>query len=200
MMSPLDLEARQGLLREAATARATLEQKAAAEAATALAILVRDGLDGLERALDASTHVELGAATKYWLDVRPALAPTVAAIAKERGPVGVAFFLGWLKRLAALPDSSASTRSAQATSGRGRGLVAAELKPGDVVDAVLLEERTRRGGWKARHVGTGMTGPIVNSDAVPSDRAPGDTVKLLVASVSRRDASFRWPNEPSTRT
>jgi hypothetical protein len=200
MTSPLDLEARQALLHEAATARASLEQKAAAEAATALAILIRDGSNVLERALEASTHVELGAATKYWLDFRRVLAPTVAAIARERGPVGVAFFLGCLKRLAVLSGSPESDRSAQATSSRVRGLAAAELKAGDIVEAVLLEERTKKGGWKARHVATGITGPIINSDAVPSDRAPDDTVKLLVAAVARREASFRWPNEPSART
>src|SRR5690606_20321350 len=53
-------------------------------------------------------------------------------------------------------------------------------KPGEFVEAVLLEERTRKGGWKARHEVSGLEGPIQNSAAVPADKKPGDRVTLIV--------------------
>jgi CRISPR-associated protein Cmr6 len=66
-------------------------------------------------------------------------------------------------------------------------------KPGDRVEAVLLEERTKRGGWKARHEPSGLSGPIHNTDTVPAHMKPGDRVELVVASVSHREIAFRWP-------
>lgn len=66
-------------------------------------------------------------------------------------------------------------------------------KPGDRVEAVLLEERTKRGGWKARHEPSGLSGPIQNSDAVPAEKKPGDHVELLVAFASPRGIAFKWP-------
>ncbi len=193
----LDREARRALLRQAEITRARLKEKPAAEAATGLAILIRDGLDALDRALATSTQVELGAATKHWLDFRRAVAPIVTEIAKKHGPTGVAFFLGWLKRLAALSPAAAHRTPSERASRRSAGIAASELKAGDVVEAVLLEERTRKGGWRASLPGTGLAGPIVNSEAVPSDRSPGDTVALIVSSVGRREVAFRYPDEPS---
>ena len=187
MRSPLDLEARRALLREAEAASRKLERKTAAEAATALAVLRSDGLGGLQRALDPSTQVELGAATKHWLDFRRALSPTVAAIASEHGRAGVAFFLGWLKRVAALSDRAVPLSVS--------GPAVPKLAAGDVVEAVLLDERTKKGGWKAQEQVTGRFGPIVNSDAVPTDRAPGDAITLVVASVSRTGVAFRYQDD-----
>jgi CRISPR-associated protein Cmr6 len=66
-------------------------------------------------------------------------------------------------------------------------------KSGDRVEAVLLEERTRRGGWKARHEPSGLSGPIHNTGAVPADMKPGDRVELIVASVNPREIAFNWP-------
>lgn len=195
MTSALDLETRRTLLREAQSVCASLKQKAAAEAATALAIFLRDGWSVLEQALDPSTRVELGAATRHWLDFRRAAAPVVVAIAQQHGPVGVAFFLGWLKRLATLSQAATTRRAPWAASRPTAGLAAPQLKAGDVVEAVLLEERTKKGGWKARHVETGLAGPIVNSDALSVNRAPGDRITLVVTSVGRREAAFRYPDE-----
>ena len=61
-------------------------------------------------------------------------------------------------------------------------------KPGEKVEAQLLDEKTRRGGWKAKHVPSGMIGPIQNSGDVPADRNPGDgrTFKALKLHESRR--------------
>lgn len=62
------------------------------------------------------------------------------------------------------------------------------LKSGAEVKAVLLEEKTKKGGWKAKHLESGKTGPIVNSERVQGH--PGDTVTLIVHSDQ---PSFRWP-------
>ena len=64
---------------------------------------------------------------------------------------------------------------------------------GERVDAVLLDEKTKKGGWKAKHETSGLQGPIQNTAAVPSDAEPGQRVNLVVASVNRREIAFRWP-------
>lgn len=71
-------------------------------------------------------------------------------------------------------------------------------KAGELVEAVLLEERTKRGGWKAWHEPTGLWGPIQNSGDVPGDWVPGQRVQLRVAAVSTREISFRYTAAPPT--
>jgi CRISPR-associated protein Cmr6 len=66
-------------------------------------------------------------------------------------------------------------------------------KAGDRVEATLLEERTKKGGWKARHEPTGLAGPIHNSADVPAGAKPGDRLTLEVASVNPREIAFRVP-------
>lgn len=66
-------------------------------------------------------------------------------------------------------------------------------RPGEKLDAVLLEERTRKGGWKAKHLATGLSGPIQNSTLVPTDKKPGETVTLIVKIANPREMAFAWP-------
>jgi CRISPR-associated protein Cmr6 len=66
-------------------------------------------------------------------------------------------------------------------------------KSGDRVEAVLLEERTKKGGWKARHEPSGLAGPIQNSADVPATEKAGGRLTLIVASVSAREIAFRVP-------
>jgi CRISPR-associated protein Cmr6 len=66
-------------------------------------------------------------------------------------------------------------------------------KTDNVVEAVLLEERTRKGGWKARHEPSGLVGHIHNSGEVPAGAQPGDRLSLLVAYVTDREIAFRFP-------
>ena len=66
-------------------------------------------------------------------------------------------------------------------------------KPGERVEAVLTEEKTRKGGWKAKHEPSGLGGPIQNSRNVPSTAEPGQQVDLIVASANRREIAFSWP-------
>ena len=57
----------------------------------------------------------------------------------------------------------------------------------------LLEERTKRGGWKAEWSDGVMVGPILNSDDVPDDKKPGLEVDLFVKSARAETAIFEWP-------
>ncbi|GIW08687.1 MAG: hypothetical protein KatS3mg060_3492 [Dehalococcoidia bacterium] len=68
-------------------------------------------------------------------------------------------------------------------------------KSHEIVEAVLLEERTSKGGWRARHEPSGLAGPIVNSQDVPSDKDAGDSITLIVHYVRVRDISFRVPTQ-----
>ena len=65
------------------------------------------------------------------------------------------------------------------------------LEKGRFVEAVLLDERTKKGGWRARHEPTGKEMPIQNTKDVPAEREPGDTVELLVFASD----AFQWPTE-----
>lgn len=62
---------------------------------------------------------------------------------------------------------------------------------GEEVQVVLLEEKTKKGAWRARHVGGNIIGTIENSSVIPGDAEAGQTVTLLV--VNR--VNFLWPDE-----
>ncbi len=66
-------------------------------------------------------------------------------------------------------------------------------KPGDRVEATLLEERTKKGGWKARHELSGLTGPVQDTGNVPASAKAGDRLTLVVASITAREIAFRFP-------
>lgn len=63
------------------------------------------------------------------------------------------------------------------------------------VEAVLLKEKTKKGGWKARHETSGLQGPIQNPGDAPSDAEPGQSVDLIVALANSREIAFRWPTD-----
>lgn len=70
-------------------------------------------------------------------------------------------------------------------------------KPGVCVEAVLSDARTKKGGWKAKHEPSGLAGPVQNSADIPDDKKAGDTLALIVASVSanQREIAFRYPTD-----
>ena len=68
-------------------------------------------------------------------------------------------------------------------------------KPGDRVQAVLIDEKTKKGKWKARIAGGGMIGDIMNSEAVPGDAKPGQEVSLIVRVARATNGSFYWPTD-----
>lgn len=87
------------------------------------------------------------------------------------------------------------------TSGYGRLVVPPPPPPpepykgksGETIIAVLLAERTKKGGWRAQVKGFSQAGPIQNTEAVPESSKPGDSVKLTLASVNDREVAFKWP-------
>ncbi|MBA3884771.1 MAG: type III-B CRISPR module RAMP protein Cmr6 [Acidobacteria bacterium] len=93
------------------------------------------------------------------------------------------------------PERSVASAGAALTSPRG-----AVPKPGDRVEATLLEERTKKGGWKAKHQASGLTGPIQNSGDVPGSHGPGSHVVLVVASVNPREIAFKFPDSNPAST
>lgn len=89
----------------------------------------------------------------------------------------------------------ATPRPAAATGGH-RSVGRERSRPpraGERVEAVLLEERTKKGGWKARHEPSGLTGPIQNSGDVPSTMNTGDRVELVVAISKGAESAFKYP-------
>ena len=116
-------------------------------------------------------------------------------------------FESYLRRPPAGGATSTGGRGAPAPSDRGGSRPAAPAatpprgpsrsnpnlpKPGDRVTARLLEEKTKKGGWRAVHVATGIDGPIVNSKETPGDWKAGQEVELIVASANDQQISFRW--------
>lgn len=185
-MTRLMAERRQTLLRSARETAARLEEPAARQAAAALAILHRSGVEGLRRVLRRDVRVLTGATAVHWQRFATAVRPLLEQIAKDSGQEEAAFFLGWVKRLARV-DPGATRQAWPARP--GPALPAA----GDSVEAELLEERTRRGGWKARDPVSGLTGPIQSSGDIPSTAKPGDRLMLVVASVTPNEMAFRFP-------
>lgn len=70
-----------------------------------------------------------------------------------------------------------------------------KLKVGDLVTAELLEEKTKKDGWRAREITSGRVGYIENTAAVPNNREAGDTVQLeLRSDHANGTLAFRWPD------
>jgi hypothetical protein len=67
-------------------------------------------------------------------------------------------------------------------------------KSGEAVQCVLLEERTRKGGWRARLAKRDLAGPVTNSAEVPPSARPGQVVELRVGAVSEDGThiQFHW--------
>lgn len=68
------------------------------------------------------------------------------------------------------------------------------------VTAILLEEKTKKGGWKAKEERTGIVGAILPSPAPPEnvELKAGNRVELYVHSNDPSNTIFRWPSLPDT--
>jgi CRISPR-associated protein Cmr6 len=66
------------------------------------------------------------------------------------------------------------------------------FKVGSRVEVVLLEERTKKGGWKARHDGAGLEGPVQNSNEVPSATKAGERITVEVRIAKGKESGFRY--------
>lgn len=97
-----------------------------------------------------------------------------------------------LKQRAKLKGHIGHREAKPQQAGPGDGLP----KANDRVEAELLEEKTRKGGWKAKHSDSGLEGPIQDPQNVPADAEPGQRVELTVASVSAKEMAFKWAEPP----
>jgi len=52
------------------------------------------------------------------------------------------------------------------------------------VRAVLLEEKTKKGGWKVCPIGTQAAGPVTNWANIPADKQVGDEIIVIVNSLN----------------
>jgi CRISPR-associated protein Cmr6 len=101
-----------------------------------------------------------------------------------------------IRRYATRSQSPASSWGQETASPRQPSSLASTPplpRPRERVEAVLLEEKTKKGGWKAKHLATNISGPIQNSNDVPKDKKPGDKLTLIVMSANEREIAFRWP-------
>jgi len=71
----------------------------------------------------------------------------------------------------------------------------ATVKVDDRVEVVLLEQRTKKGGWRARHQGTGLEGPIQNSGDVPADKKPEEQITVKVKVAKGKESAFFYLND-----
>lgn len=73
---------------------------------------------------------------------------------------------------------------------------------GSVHICVLLEEKTKKGGWKARVKDVpNISGPITNTTEVPADKKSGDEIKLKIVAVNKEEgkSSFRYEKQSENK-
>ena len=68
-------------------------------------------------------------------------------------------------------------------------------KAGKLVECLLLPQKTRRGGWRAKISGTEHEGPVTNWQDIPSNLSADDRVELRLCGISKQTgaAQFAWP-------
>lgn len=73
-------------------------------------------------------------------------------------------------------------------------------RTGDKVECVLLGDKTRKGGWKAKLAVRGTEGPITNTEDVPTSATVGQAVMLCVGAISEdgRRIQFHWRQADNT--
>lgn len=66
---------------------------------------------------------------------------------------------------------------------------------GSTYTCILLEEKTKKGGWKAKVKGHDeVSGSITNTGMIPADKSAGDEVKLKIRSLNGSSSSFDYVN------
>ncbi|MBN1984607.1 MAG: type III-B CRISPR module RAMP protein Cmr6 [Chitinivibrionales bacterium] len=69
---------------------------------------------------------------------------------------------------------------------------ASGLKAGDKVTGILLEEKTKKGGWRIQcKEDPSLIGPITDSNLVPADKKPEDEIALVVTSIKGNRSQFK---------
>ena len=74
-------------------------------------------------------------------------------------------------------------------------------RSGDMVPCILLPEKTRKGGWKARLCQRELVGPITNSADLPGSAKPGQRVMLRAGAVCQdgKLIQFQWQQAANSR-
>lgn len=72
-------------------------------------------------------------------------------------------------------------------------------KANDRVEAELLEEKTKKGGWKAKHLDSRLEGAIQDTKNVPADAKSGQLVELTVAYANEKKIAFKWAAPPAPK-
>ena len=87
-----------------------------------------------------------------------------------------------------------ATHVGKRSAGNGEQRNRSPPRTGEKVECVLMVEKTRRGGRKAKLVRRGTEGPITNSDDLPRSVKAGHTVMLRVDATSHdgRRIQFHW--------
>jgi len=87
-----------------------------------------------------------------------------------------------------------ATQFGRRNSGNGDQRNPSLPQTGDKVQCVLLGEKTRKDGWKAKLLQRGMEGPITNTADVPKSVKAGQTVTLRIGAISHdgKRIQFHW--------
>jgi hypothetical protein len=72
-------------------------------------------------------------------------------------------------------------------------------RTGQLVDALLVEDRKGKGRRFAKDLKSGLSGNIQNPGDIPADKKVGDTVQLLVAFSTKDQIQFKWPKPGGVR-
>lgn len=77
-----------------------------------------------------------------------------------------------------------------------------QLRSGQIVPCILLEEKTQKGGWKAQLADRELSGPVTQSDRAPAQAAAGQKVLLRIGAVSKDGTriQFDWPSPGKVRS
>ena len=75
-------------------------------------------------------------------------------------------------------------------------------RPNERVSAVLLEKKTKKGDWRARHEDSGLEGSIQDPNNAPEGLTVRKRVELTVAYATKNDIQFRWkaPKQKTRRS
>jgi hypothetical protein len=100
----------------------------------------------------------------------------------------------WAVRLAQIPQELRNDRQDPSVTTTDKP----QYKAGQSVQCVLIG-RTKGGGWKAKIVGTELSGPVTGGNP-PTTVTENQTVSLQIATISadQKSITFRWPL-PSTK-
>ncbi len=105
------------------------------------------------------------------------------------------------------PSAIVSSEAIRAPSCTGTGLLKPAVTVGrppvkERVEAEIVEKKAKGANkitWRAKHLASGMTGPIQNSEAIPGDAGVGTKLPLIVTISTVKEIAFKYPTPEITR-